>query len=667
MGFKWRIDMNGILNGQHNNYNGINKEDLLSFLINNPLNIINLTNPPISFDIEGNPISYWEDNQWDYSYVVKNKTQRCILNFAKYSNLTSYFITELKYLTLINYLTNYSKYRTPKVIKQMLFNNYPIIASVQLLGYATICELNEQLKFISVMEHIKGKYSFGTLEHILSNLKKTSDIEKPYFDFNINFPVYEARKKFSFNSKEIAAKYSKTGSAHTDQTLYIPNRIHSELIGASIDIVADKRKRLSNIMSLLEEEYLLYEKIKKDFDIVDVGTQRAISTIGNAKRDNMVHLLKKHDLSQFHTLANVKREVRLLAIACIVLILNFSGMRINELRNIKNDGFKTINSSPPLYVIRSYETKISGGQIVDYITSPIIKDCFEILQIIHSLAKKYDKSVEPNSLFISSKHQKLPGYGESNHIATQLSYFTKELNLIITEADIKESELLNGSREDIKVGSIWPLSSHQFRRTLIVNFVAHRLGTINAVKQQVKHMYATMTEYYAKNSRLAETFNLNVVKEISDIIEEELINEGVRQYKEFYYSEEPLAGIKGQEIMNERESIKVLSDDEIKQLFKTGLYKISKSMYGYCTKGNLCDKKEAIDPTFCGASCSTMIITKDNAQNWQKLYFRNKKVLKLNEPLMIAGVPMNGAKTTMQSQNEVAKKIMNQFNMKYED
>lgn len=176
-----------------------------------------------------------------------------------------------------------------------------------------------------------------------------------------------------------------------------------------------------------------------------------------------------------------------------------------------------------------------------------------------------------------------------------------------------------------------------------------------------------MTEYYAKNSRLAETFNLNVVKEISANIEEELLNEGVRQYKEFYYSEDRLSGIKGKEIMQERKFSKILSDDEIKQLFKTGLYKISRSMYGYCTKGNLCDKKDAIDPTFCGANCSTMIITKGNALNWQKLYFKNKNLLALENNFIIGGIQLSAAKTTMQSQNEIAKKIMNDFNIKYED
>lgn len=350
----------------------------------------------------------------------------------------------------------------------------------------------------------------------------------------------------------------------------------------------------------------------------------------------------------------------------MILLLSFSGMRINEVFNIKIDGFNIINSEPKMYVIRSFETKITGGQVVDYVTSPIIKDVFEVLIKIHSLTKKYDNTANNDQLFTSSKHQKLIGYGNLLNVSANLKEYAKDLNLFISKEDVKESELINGYRDYIKEGEIWPLASHQFRRTLIVNFVSHRLGSINAVKQQVKHMFASMTEYYAKNSNLAESFDLNVVKEISESIENELLEEGVRQYKNIYYSNDILAGEKGKEIMSSRDFTNILSDDEIKQLFKTGLYKLSKSLYGYCTKGNLCDKKEAIDPTFCGAKCNTMIITKESALNWKKLYIKNKKILEDSSNLIIGGISLSSAKTTMQSQNEIAKNIMNAFNIDYE-
>lgn len=650
-----------INNRDNGSLNIHNKSDLIDYLLNQSLKTIYNTNPPVTFDNHSNICSYFNEIQWIFTNE-NNSSDTYILNFKNYNDLNSNFIIEFKYLTLLTYLNNAHKYSTVKEIKRIASCLYPLMIASQSLGHNSFSEINNEINFYSIMDKIKGHYTFRTLENILHTLKSANNINSKYFSLGINLISNSKNVKNEFNSKELAIKYSKTQSDYVDQTLYIPTKVHSKLISFCINFIEEKRIHLTNMMSLLEEDYLLYEQIKKDLDIKNL---RKTSKICNRKSKITKTLFEKYNLTQFKHTNEIQKEIRFLAISSIILMLNFSGMRINELCNIKTDGFKVLNTDPKLYVLRSYETKISGGQIADYITSPIVQDAFNILKEIHSLASKYDSSIDPTDLFVSSKHQKLLTYGKISSLITHIRDFSNEIELIIDSDDVKESELLNGPREAIKVGNIWPLASHQFRRTLIVNFVSHRLGTINAVKQQVKHMYATMTEYYAKNSRLADTFNLNIVKEISESIEEELLNEGVRQYKQFYYSNEPLAGIKGKEILEERQNVKVLSDNEIKQLFKTGLYKISKSMYGYCTKGNLCDKKEAIDPTFCGATCSTMVITKENADNWQKLYFRNKKLLE--KDFNIAGIPMNAAKTTMQSQNEVAKSIMNKFNMKYED
>lgn len=594
----------------------------------------------------------------------KGQSKTFTLNFKNYSELTNLFMMQFKYIILLVYLHNEKKYRSPHKIKNIASCMYPVLVACQSVGFSSIVELNDELHFFSMMNYLKGNYTFRTLENILSTLKAFNALNSSLgLKININSNHYAS--KTGFNAKELAIKYSKTQSDYVAQTLYIPSKIHSKLISTCIEFIDTKRIYLTDMLSLLEEDYLMYENLKVKLKIKSVVEQRPL--IANAKKKPTLALFKKYNLTQYSSLLEIQKEIRLLATSCIILMLNFSGMRVNELINIKTDGFKITNSEPKLYVLRSYETKISGGQIADYITSPIVKDAFDILKAIHAVAARYDTSIDPTDLFVTSKHQKLLSYGTLTSIQGHISDFAKEIGLTIDYEDVKESDLFNGPREDIKQGLIWPLASHQFRRTLIVNFVAHRLGSINAVKQQVKHMYATMTEYYARNSQLAESFGLHVVKDITVNIEEELLNEGVRQYKQFYYSDEVLSGIRGQEIMEERKHINILSDDEIKQLFKTGLYKISKSMYGYCTKGNLCDKKEAIDPTFCGASCSTMIITKENAQNWQKLYFKNKKLLDMQKDLVIAGVPMSAAKTTMQSQNEVAKHIMDKFNIKYED
>lgn len=643
----------------------ITEENLLNFLESNSLEKIKNINPPLTFDMNHNAISYWNDMDWNFKWNKDYDIDyKFVFNWNTYSQLNSNYIEELKYLLVVIYYKKYKYHKNSKFIQSIALHLSIFLEQCQLLNFSSINSLSDDLNLIAVLEKIKGKYAFGTLTRILISLRYINEINSPYFSANINIAKNGVNNNKGFDIKDLAKKYSTNQDETVNQTLYIPSSIHSKLISTCIDFIEKNKSKLDNMMSFLEEDFLLYEKIKNELKIDKVDATN-YEKVRWRKRFETKKFLVKYQLEDFSSMIDVEREVRLLAVACSILILNFSGMRINELCNIKTNGFSIINSDPILYVIRTFETKISGGQIVDYVTSPIVKEAFDNLIKIHSFAKKYDNTIEEKDLFIVSQNQKLLSYGNPGVLGVHINDFATSINLTIDHEDVKESELLNGPREEIKVGNIWPLLSHQFRRTLIVNFVSHRLGSINAVKQQVKHMYATMTEYYAKNSNLANTFNLNIVKEITEIIEEELLNEGVRQYKQFYYSEEPLAGIKGQEIMEERQTIKVLSDEEIKQLFKTGLYKISRSMYGYCTKGNLCDKKEVIDPTFCGASCSTMVITQENANNWQKLYFRNYKLLE--NDLNIGGISMSSAKTTMQSQNEVAKKIMDQFNMKYED
>jgi len=301
--------------------------------------------------------------------------------------------------------------------------------------------------------------------------------------------------------------------------------------------------------------------------------------------------------------------------------------------------------------------------VVDYITSPIIKKVFKSLNAIQSATRKYGSDENKDNLFLKEKNQKLFSYYDTSLMNKNLKWFVDKFNIVVDEESFKEHELINGKLNNkIKVGEKWHLSSHQFRRTLIVNFVSHNLSTINEVKQQVKHMYATMTEYYAKNSQLASQFKLRQIDSIINEIQKEKIEENVRKYKDFYYSGNVLAGKKGESILQERLIADVLSDEEIRLMFKTGAYKLTKSTYGYCTKGDLCDKGGIADPTFCGMNCNTMIITKENALEWKKLYDRNEKLLSNSKELLFYnGISLEGAITMMKNQNIVAKKILESF------
>ena len=60
-------------------------------------------------------------------------------------------------------------------------------------------------------------------------------------------------------------------------------------------------------------------------------------------------------------------------------------------------------------------------------------------------------------------------------------------------------------KKNVEVGQPWALSTHQFRRTLAFYCIKNRLGTLVALKQQFKHLYLAMTEWYTNGGKLASS------------------------------------------------------------------------------------------------------------------------------------------------------------------
>ena len=641
---------------------------------NKSLEEIELNNPPISFDIKGNPLSFWNDDLWNFNVFSKKKNDG-LLNLSFYKEkLNKKLFQELKLLSLA--ITLNSLKSSIRSIKTTPSELIPIFESIQQLGFKSIIEINDSKNFVKMLENIKDIYSQQTISMKLIKLRQAENIN--LFAIPLNIGLNQKKRGFNdfdFSIEKLSKKYSRQENQETKQTLFIPQNIHSEIVSSAITVINRNLKDIDKIERFLEADYLAYENalniVKND------DKYKSKSRTEQKTRANWIRGSKDFDIisgnellfnlklnKRFKKRTDLTDECRLLSTSCIILLLTFSGMRINEVLNIKSDGYKEINTKPKLHIIRSYETKISGGQTVDYITSPIIKDVVNVLNKLQSTTKKYDDSMEDkNNLFVSSNHQKLISYSDKSQIRKNMINFIKIFNIRLKKEDLKEHKLLNQSASlGINVDDLWKISSHQFRRTLIVNFVSHNLSSINEVKQQVKHMYATMTEYYANNSELVEYFNLKQPDSILDSIQEEILDENVRRYKNFYYSDDKLLGNKGKKIVSERQISDILSDEDIKLMFKTGAYKLTKSPYGYCTKGDECDKMGVVDPTFCGASCETMIITKENAEQWKKLYIRNEKLLNTNgKELIIGNLNMDGALTMMKAQNQVAKKILTEF------
>jgi integrase len=632
-------------------------------------------NIPVSYDSDLNPISYWNDLKWDFSYTT-DKRKKMFLDLKQYKNkLSKNLFEEFKYVLYSLYIDKsaYSTKTEAAVIGTSLITFFSLLNNEKI---NSITKLNNNILIIKLLENIKGVYSAGTLKAKLLHLRDYEKLNLP--SLPVSFGFNQKKRVFLKNTlclESLSQKYANQKKLDKEQTLYIPNKIHSEIVNNAINVINENYSLLNNISLFLEDDYLAFEEariIAEKNDAQNLIKHKLKDKIKNIRKSPQNNILSINDLVKKHKLPKrlsnytlIKDECRLIATSSFILILTFSGMRNDELLQIKNNGYKELNTEPALHIIRTFENKISGGQVVDYITSPIIKKVFKSLNKISDLSRKYGQDTNKDNLFLNEKSQKLLSYYDKSQMNKNLKWFVNKFDIKVDKESFKEHQLINGKlNNDIKIGENWKLSSHQFRRTLIVNFVSHNLSSINEVKQQVKHMYSTMTEYYANNSQLAAQMQLKPIDSMVAEIEKEKLEENVRQYKDFYYGNDTLSGVKGKKIIKERHIAEILSEEDIKLMFTTGAYKLTKSTYGYCTKGDMCDKSGIADPSFCGMSCETMIITRKNALEWEKLYKRNNKLL-LNDSNLLCynGVNLDGAITMMKNQNEVAKKILKEFGM----
>lgn len=663
----------------------VGKDQAIDLLNLTPTELYSL-NPIVTYDEKGNPLNYFRDMQWSYVAYANQNTNRVE---AKYKvgfrtlNISEQLLNELK-ASVFHVFADEYKVRNNARVGQACFEQVSKwFIALNDRGSNSITDFKHSIILHEVLRKLGSSYSLKTLQASLFGLNKLSKLKIPAMEFSLpveNGRLLGSEKGNSLNG--LAKTYCKDGTYIPNQTLYIPSSIHVRMMSHAYEIMREGEKLIDQINSFFTEHWKIHE-LSEQIEESEIESskrsdkQKAIRTSSIRRVPSKAHrekgiitrreLLEKHNLvkiddSYAATGKGIFYYTGILAAACYVIIASFSGMREDEVMALKDNSFKSIGTNKRrIFFLRSYETKISGGQYVDYVTSPLTERAIKLLKKIHKPAKELIPELQ-NTDFLCLSHPllRLPTYGVTS-LPEQLPKFMKHFNIGVTAQDLEEHEMFNtNSSKELNIGDVWPVSTHQFRRSLIVNFLTHGVTGITEIKQQVKHMYASMTEYYGTNAHLALALKLSRSEEFNNALEEEQINIGVIYYKRFYQSDEHLEGVKGKEIESQRGLAQQLTDEEIKLLIKTGAFKITSTPFGFCTKGDLCDKGHIVDPTFCGAKCETMIITMDNALSWKKLYLRNMRLLNSEA---IEG--FGGTHSMMQAQNAVAIKIMTAFDISF--
>lgn len=636
-------------------------------------------NIPVTYNRSGEVISYFNDSIWDFSFYVNRNTNAVKsdtkINWLADSN-SSLLVKEFKLATLVIFINKYPVSLSIGMVKRVasvLLTDADILVRS---GVNTLNNLNG-ITFHNYLSLIEGKYKSKTLEKRISALNSISKLNLNHCSFVL--PIKLNGDRFNDTVSSIVAKYSNNKSV--EQYLSIPNSIHSNLLRHSISVITDSELVIDAINKSVVENYNYIVKskeivknsvkesgsfIEEDFKILAQKLRLRENKTGSYFEEKF----KLNNIFEKYSIRGSRKTLQFLGLvfsACLIVIASFTGMRTNEILRLKKGCFKRFNKSGKQYFyITSYETKISGGEVVDYITSPMSERAINLLEKIHEPARRLLNEYSESEFLILSQQLDsdyssiIPTFRGQGAVGRNLKKFVSHFDIRVSDQDLKESVIINGHSDKVTVNCFWELSIHQFRRSLVVNFLSHNVVGIPELKQQLKHMYASMTSYYGNNSDIAFAENLHRDKSLLEEIDEIQVEQNLMLYKRIHYGDENLEGVKGREILNERNNSIVLSDDEIRFMIKSGQWKITRSPFSYCTKGKDCDKTDVNDPSFCGEKCETTIIMKENALAWEKLYIRNQKLLATDFIELVSGV-----KDTMIMQNRIAKKIMDSFDINY--
>ena len=617
----------------------------------------------------GSPLSRFSDDIWDYSATSRHIKS---INFkSKLESLIDSNSSKEIVLKAVVFLKTFALNWLHATGSCSMSKFYGDINAVSYL--VTYC-VNKNISFNKIfsepdstdllIESLNSEKQIGLL---LGKIQRFADTSSTL----TNNPFWADLKpsaEFSNKLKQNRKVYPETTN-HT-QTLLIPSRIYQSILKLTIDDLEEFVRNIETLKyvfrmrTLARDEALLLDRAIDPSQLTkeQAGKVRYSWRKQLKKNDKLVECLKTlhvNGISNASNWAGIMDNISKWQTRCAILISAFTGMRINEITAIPYNGLKTLTTDrgliPVVWSTTTKLEKIGKPRLTKWVTASVVEIAFDVARVITegildwSDDRKADILDEQRiPLFLSvERGKKGKPHPQFDYTTTALS--TKFINetifmddLLITEQDIAEiSWFLYGDNlpEDIKIGGQWPLTFHQFRRSLAVYAAASGIVSYPTLKAQLKHISMVMTVYYTdSNSRAIDILgNEPEVKAIrSEWIEAKSRVESDSLHN-LINSNQPLAGIAGEKITklktqdNLPEFFK--SRKETKKAIKNGKIRYRSTLVGGCMSIKSCDKGSGILASAC-ISCKNAVFLPDSKDTLEQTKNFYQKELELEIPIV---------------------------------
>jgi len=433
------------------------------------------------------------------------------------------------------------------------------------------------------------------------------------------------------------------------QTPPIPFRIYSELISIlsnKIDMADQYIDSYLSVLTIHEDEtlhgmtpYAQKTKLRgqnikafTDTNRYNSAQSRNVPSVFISDFDTLEDLIEKEDLKPFadafrirltpHGIASCLYEIQFL---CKITIQLFTGMRGAECKYLPYEclsKYQTFDGGFP--IIQGLTTKF-GEKRASWVTNKLGEKTVKVAQRIADWvcnsprvsalnAREEYLFLSPAYTGIGTKFLSRPENGiyQPTGSATNIKSRCSYLHIEIEKGDIKDLESIDPFRDwssEFKTGYIWPLASHQFRRTLALYASRSGLVKLPSLRRQLQHITNYMTLYYSKGSEFAEDI-LKVQPDhyINEYRAAQPIAQSMAYLSEILLSDERLFGSFGSLIKTDKEVPGTkYSRKETALKVRRGEIAYKETFLGGCTSTEQCNKKPLRSVIEC-IGCKSAII-----------------------------------------------------------
>lgn len=616
-------------------------------LLYNELNFKTLGDIPVSREHSGATKSVFGDDIWDLSaYIDRKIANKCRLIFTEISS--EHLANEIKLICFSWLYTNARKVRiTPLKPSSIIALHSKLMQIYKYLDkrkIESISQLSHPVLFYEFCHFLmEQNYSFANIEHIFNTLRKV-ERSKKYLPFSLEIPTEQS-------SADLASEFSDAAKNKVNQMYAIPTSIMEKIYNEAINIVEElfnHKEILNELIVDMRQNYEIGRKIvnKK----IDSGVWSWLKKESNQYRVEV----NKHKPQHYFTIVNsyfkntalekyiVSNSIRFKAwlskilVACYIVCGAFTGMRKSELYSLHSDSFKKrLFNGKIIYSLQSTTHKMvqGRGKVTEWVTSPMTEKAIALAEALtrnmrEQLFCSADpmKNYEATCLWLSqSRKNEPPKIMNDKLLSAHFITIATDAGAIVNEADLQEFKLINPNSnpyladQKVTVGKIWPLTSHQFRRTFAVFVRRHNLCSVVAVKDQFKHLDIPTSDWYGEGGSAASLHSINTDSDLKQLIRtvtQEVITDNLHRW---YNTNEKLYGKRGKEIMRERNLIPkdMKTWSEINEQVKAGRLTLVGTLHSYCLAGYECRMDKVASTASC-FKCENQLIDEEKANNWSK-------------------------------------------------